>query len=61
MLFTGTETETKAFMAICVETLKRFVCGQPDVIAFVVVYLFVCFLFFFFFFFFFRGIEGKAT
>lgn len=23
--FIGTETETKAFMAICVETLKRFV------------------------------------
>ena len=25
ILFSGTETETKAFMAICVETLKRFV------------------------------------
>ena len=25
VLFVGTETETKAFMAICVETLKRFV------------------------------------
>ena len=31
ILFIGTETETKAFMAICVETLKRFVWRELNV------------------------------
>lgn len=51
ILLIGTETETKAFMAICVETLKRFVWQQLNVFSFVVdvneslllLYLFVCF------------------
>ena len=56
ILFIGTETETKAFMAICVETLKRFVWRELNVFVYFIdvdellmllfclfVCLFVCF------------------
>ena len=33
IVFLGTETETKAFMAICVETLKRFAFRSCIIIA----------------------------
>lgn len=50
ILLIGTETETKAFMAICVETLKRFVWRQLDVFFYFIdvdellllLFLFVC-------------------